>query len=192
MTQRKAVAIGVGIPVLAMVALLVWGVLRTGGEQGRPGVNTQFGESDVSNAAYSGFDLQLLDGGEIDLEDLRGKIVVVDFWASWCPPCRAEGRILAEAYRDWRERGVEFVGIAIWDDEEAVREFVEANGIGYPTGIDERGHIAVDFGVRGLPEKFFFMPDGKAVKKVIGPSTRAQLDGVLAELSDRALGIGGG
>ena len=192
MTQRRAVVIGAGIPALAVVLLLLWGVLRTGGEQGRPGVNAQFGEVEVSASTYPGFELPMLDGGTIALQEFRGKIVVVDFWASWCPPCRSEGPILAEAYRDWSDRGVEFVGIAIWDDESSVREFIDTVGIEYATGMDDRGHIAVDFGVRGLPEKFFVMPDGEVVKKVIGPSTRAQLDSILSELTDRALGIEGG
>ena len=96
---------------------------------------------------------------------------------------------MAEAYRDWRERGVEFVGIALWDQDESVREFVAATGIEYLIGIDERGRIGVDFGVKGLPEKFFVMPDGEIVKKVIGPSSRSQLDRILTELTDRVIGI---
>lgn len=188
MTQRRAVAIGVGIPVALLAALLAWGVAQTGGTQGRPGVNSNFGEVSLTVEPDADFELTTLEGDVISLEDLRGKVVVVDFWSSWCAPCRAEGPVLAETYKEWRDSGVEFVGIAIWDEEEPVNDFIERNGIEYINGIDN-GRILVDWGVSGIPEKFFVTADGRVVKKVAGPNTEETLSAILTELTDEALGI---
>ena len=190
MTQRRAIAIGVGIPVLLLVILLSYGVARNDGEAGsRPGVNSSFGEIPLSVEPDATFELVTLDGETITLDDLKGKVVVVDFWSSWCAPCKAEGPLLAETYREWRERGVEFVGIAIWDERSAVTDFIERNGIEYTNGIDQNGRIAVDWGVSGIPEKFFVNAEGDVVKKIVGPNTKASLDSILTDLTDEALGI---
>lgn len=190
MTQRRAIAFGVGLPVLLLVALLSYGVARNGGEAGsRPGVNADFGEVALSVEPDATFELVTLEGETITLDDLKGKVVVIDFWSSWCAPCRAEGPVLAETYREWRDRGVEFVGIAIWDEEDEVQDFIQRNGIEYTNGIDSSGRIAVDWGVRGIPEKFFVNADGEVVKKIVGPNTEATLSGILTDLTDEALGI---
>ena len=188
MTQRRAIAIGIGIPVALLAALLAWGVSQTGGTQGRPGVNSFFGEVALTVQPDADFELTTLEGDVVTLQDLRGKVVVVDFWSSWCAPCRAEGPILAETYRKWRDSGVEFVGIAIWDEVDPVNEFIEQHGIEYINGIDN-GRILVDWGVSGIPEKFFVSADGRVVKKVVGPNSEESLSAILTELTDEALGI---
>lgn len=179
--QRLVVAIGVGVPVLLFVALLTWGAIRTGGEQGRPGVNDVFGEAPISSAQFPQFEVTTLDGEKLALYDLRGSVVMIDFWSSWCAPCRAEAPILAEAYRRWRDRGVEFVGISIWDSESAVQSFIESRGIEFPIAFDD-GTLTVEFGVKGIPEKFILNREGEVVRKIIGPNTTRTLDDVLSQL----------
>lgn len=189
MGQRRSVLIGVGVPVLLVLSLFVWGVAQNDGVAGRPGVNDNFGEVSISTDPMSDFELTTLSGEVVSIADYRGKVVMVDFWSSWCVPCRVEGPILSETYLKWRERGVEFVGIAIWDSEGPVLDFIELHGIEYVNAIDASGLTAVDFGVTGIPEKFFINAEGEIVRKVIGPNTRETLDSILTDLTDDALGV---
>ena len=189
MDQRRSVLIGVGVPVLLVLSLFVWGVAQIDGVAGRPGVNDNFGEVSISTDPMSDFELTTLSGEVVSIADYRGKVVMVDFWSSWCVPCRVEGPILSETYLKWRDRGVEFVGIAIWDSEGPVLDFIELHGIEYVNAIDASGLTAVDFGVTGIPEKFFINTEGEIVRKVIGPNTRETLDSILTDLTDDALGV---
>ena len=189
MGQRRSVLIGVGVPVLLVLSLFVWGVAQNDGVAGRPGVNDNFGEVSISTDPMSDFELTTLSGEVVSIADYRGKVVMVDFWSSWCVPCRVEGPILSETYLKWRDRGVEFVGIAIWDSEGPVLDFIELHGIEYVNAIDASGLTAVDFGVTGIPEKFFINTEGEIVKKVIGPNTRETLESILTDLTDDALGV---
>lgn len=189
MSQRRSVLIGVGIPVLLVLALFTWGVIQNDGEAGRPGINDRFGEVDMSVDPHTDFELTTLDGNSVSISDFRGKIVVVDFWSSWCAPCKAEGPVLAATYNKWRDSGVEFIGVAIWDSKDPVEDFIELHDINYVNGIDPDGRIFVDFGVSGIPEKFFVNPEGEIVRKVVGPNTSKTLDDILTDMTDAALGI---
>ncbi len=191
MPSRAKPLLLVGIPLLIFVVVLIIGMLQSDVGRGRPGVNDTLGEVAVSTDRFTDFQVTTLDGRPLRLSDLRGSIVMIDFWSSWCPPCRSEAPILAEAYERWSELGVEFVGVSIWDTEGDVRDFVEQHGIKYPNAVDEDGQIAVEFGVRGIPEKFFVNPEGEIVRKINGPNTSQSLDEVLTQMSDTAIGIGG-
>lgn len=113
------------------------------------------------------FSLTLFDGREVRLSELRGKTVMLDFWASWCLPCRAEARDLEAA---WKRQGddVVFLGINIQDKEADARKFIEEFGITFANGRDPDGKIAVDYGVWGIPEAFFVSPAGRITYKHVG------------------------
>ncbi len=148
-----------------------------------PGVNDVYGEASGPEQPAPDFEIKTIDGNTLRLSDYAGKVVMVDFWASWCSPCQVEGPVLANAYLNWKDLGVEFIGVAIWDDMGGVRQFMERNRTMFPLGIDEQGTVAISYGVKGIPEKFFIGADGRVLKKVIGPMTARQLDNLLSQLT---------
>ena len=165
-----------------LIALLAWATVKSGGRPGGLIVNNTFGEVPIKEKPAWDFTLQLFEGRTLALSELRGKVVMVDFWASWCPPCRKEAPELARVYREYQGKAVEFVGVDIWDSEEGAKEFIARYAIPYPNGLDAKGKIAIDYGVTGIPEKFFISKDGVLLKKFIGPMSEDKLKGVLDEL----------
>ena len=169
----------------AFFSLMGWALARSGGVPGGLGVNNVFGEVSIQEKPSPDFTLELLDEGSITLSDLKGKVVLIDFWASWCPPCRQEAPDLAQVYNEYQDREVEFIGISIWDRLRDAEEYIPRFGITYPTGLDSKGTILVDYAVRGIPEKFFINSQGQLVAKFIGPSDveslRETLDRMLAD-----------
>jgi cytochrome c biogenesis protein CcmG/thiol:disulfide interchange protein DsbE len=129
---------------------------------------------DIRSAIIGGpapaFRLERLDGnGTIALDELRGKIVVVNFFASWCVPCREEHPALVRAWERYRTSDVVLVGILYQDSPDAGRDFVRRLGGTWPTAIDDNGRTALGFGVFGIPETFFIGRDGVVGGRHIGP-----------------------
>jgi len=132
------------------------------------------------------FAVTLFDGNQVRLEDLRGKAVFLNFWASWCTPCRAEAKDLEAAWQQIKDKNMVFLGVALQDREQDARAFLKEFNITYPNGRDESGKIAVDYGVWGIPESFFIDPQGRITYKHVG-GIRAAL--VTAKLQEAASGI---
>lgn len=123
-----------------------------------------------------------LQGNEVSLNRLRGHPVVLNFWATWCPPCREEMPELAAAYEAYKDRGVLFVGINFLEDADRVKPYVEWMEIPFPVALDVTGEVVTRYQVRALPSTFFLDQEGTIVRRHTGPLTRALLDQYLAEL----------
>lgn len=158
--------------------------MKSGGNPGGFGVNAEFGQVEVSADQADDFSLKLMAGGTLTLSELRGKAVMVDFWSSWCPPCRREAPVLAEVYLEYEGLPVEFVGVDIWDVPSAAQGHIDRYNVPYPNGIDADGIIVINYGVTGLPEKFFISPEGTIVKKFVGPMSPSKLRGILNDMLD--------
>jgi cytochrome c biogenesis protein CcmG, thiol:disulfide interchange protein DsbE len=123
------------------------------------------------------YDLPTLDGNQVRSSDLAGKVVVVNFWNSWCIPCLQEHGALVEFYR--RHAGdpsFAMIGIVRDDTESAIRGYVEQEGVPYTVAFDPGGRAALDFGTRGQPETYAISPDGVVAGSKFGASSVDNLE----------------
>jgi len=123
------------------------------------------------------FDLQTLDGQRISLDELRGSPVVLNFWASWCLPCREEAPLLTAADTTYRPMGLRILGVVYQDSSENARDFMTRYGQAYPGLLDPDGRTAIDYGVFGIPETFFIDGAGVVRARQVGALTEADLRG---------------
>jgi cytochrome c biogenesis protein CcmG/thiol:disulfide interchange protein DsbE len=124
--------------------------------------------------------------GRIALAELRGTPVVLNFWASWCDPCRVEAPVLERGWREASHEGVLFLGLDMQDVRADAREFLREFSISYPNVHEAGKEISRRYGMTGLPETFFISARGRIVGHVIGALTGSQLrEGVAAAISGR-------
>jgi thiol-disulfide isomerase/thioredoxin len=132
-----------------------------------------------------------LEGTSFDLAALRGKVVVLNFWASWCPPCRAEGPALQTVARQLRSRGVDFVGVDTRDDDQAAaRAFLSDIGSVYPNLDDSDGRVALAFqqgSVRlppeAIPSTLVVDRAGRVAARILGPTTEPRLTALVTSIA---------
>jgi len=149
--------------VAGLLGLLVWKVVHN--DKAHIGAQVAKGKTPVAPL----FTLPRLDtAGTISLAGLRGKAVVVNFWASWCHPCAQEAPVFEAAYRQWSQRGVAFVGIDSQDFTGDAKRFARRHGISYPIVHDGPGKVVSDYGVAAFPETYFVDRRGRVVASVIG------------------------
>jgi peroxiredoxin len=115
------------------------------------------------------FTLPLVGGGEVKLSDLRGKVVLVNFWATWCPPCKAEMPSMERLYAQIKNRGFELLAInAEVDGLEILPEFLQQHPHTFPIPVDTEGEVQTGYGVFRFPESFIIDRDGRIVEHIIG------------------------
>ena len=141
-----------------ILALLAWGFTR----------DAKYIKSPLLAKPATAFTVTLYDGKKVTLEDLRGKAVFLNFWASWCEPCRAEAKDLETAWQKVKDKNMIFLGVALQDLDDNAKGFLQEFNISYPNGRDESGKIGVDYGTWGIPESFFIDPQGRITYKHVG------------------------
>lgn len=119
---------------------------------------------------------------EIRLSELHGQVVVINFWASWCVECYKEASLLEQAWQDYKDQGVIFIGVDHLDTDKEALAYMAKYGITYPSGPDLGDKIADAYGITGVPETFFIDKDGNIAHVQIGPIERPQLYGLLDRL----------
>jgi len=123
------------------------------------------------------FELKTLDGRTLKLSDFRGRVVVLNFWATWCAPCRVETPWLVESYRQYQQRGLEIVGISMDDGgTHPVEKFVQEMNVNYPVLMGSNSVSDSYGGLRFLPQTFFIDRDGRIERHTMGLTSRSDLE----------------
>jgi cytochrome c biogenesis protein CcmG/thiol:disulfide interchange protein DsbE len=145
--------------VAGLLALLVWKLEH---QQHAPAVG----------AVAPAFTLRRLEGtGRVSLASYRGKPVVLNFWASWCEPCKAEARVLETDWTSYRSRGVVFLGVDYHDLASDARRFVSAHALTFPMLEDGSGRVTGTYGISQVPETYVLNRQGRVVAHLAGPIT---------------------
>ena len=181
----------------AVVAVALAGCSSAVGDTGAPDKGYISGDGTVTvippekRTTASNFAGQTLDGGRFDVADHRGDIVVVNFWASWCPPCILEAPGLQSVWADYQSRGVQFVGVDVGDNKAAAQAHERRFGVTYPSVEDPSGRVLLAF--RGTltpasrPSTLILDRDGRVAARVLGrvdaTTLRELIDDTLAEKS---------
>jgi cytochrome c biogenesis protein CcmG/thiol:disulfide interchange protein DsbE len=154
---------------LALLGLLAWGLKKV---QAGP----------VSSGMAPDFSLTSFEGGTLKLSELRGQVVIINFWASWCPPCREEAAYLEQTWRKYEGKGVIFIGVDWVDTEKEALAYMDEFDLTYFNGPDIGTRIAQAYNIQGVPETFYVSKNGELRGVHIGPLKSPELDDKIDEL----------
>lgn len=168
-TRKNGSVVIVFAAVLALLGLLAWGLIQS-----------QKGPVDSGEAPD--FTLTDFDGRTVTLSELRGQVVIINFWASWCPPCREEAAYLEQTWRKYKDQGVVFIGVDYVDTEKAALAYIDEFDITYLNGPDIGTRIAQAYNIKGVPETFYVDKRGILRGVHIGPLKSPELDEKIDEL----------
>ncbi len=177
MRRLRLIGQGVAIGLVAsLLGLLVWKVAQD--EGGNPAA--QFSEGETPPAPS--FALRRLRGdGMVRLESLRGRVVVINFWASWCEPCKKETPRLEQAWQRYRGRGVTFIGVNTTDFSGDAQRFVDRYRVTFPVVRDGNGRVLAQYGGLPIPWTYFVSREGRIVGYIRGEVTAEALENGLQE-----------
>ncbi|RMF34716.1 MAG: TlpA family protein disulfide reductase [Chloroflexi bacterium] len=166
----------VWVVIFALLGLLGWGLIHQSQSRPESGLAPDF-----TMPIFSGYENEFT-GGKVTLSQLRGRIVVVNFWASWCVECRREAKELETVWRTYRDQGVVVLGVDYVDTESKARTYLEEFNITYPNGPDLRSRISDTYHITGVPETFVVDRDGRIVLTKVGPFRPGELDQAIRNL----------
>lgn len=155
--------------VVGLIALLAWGLV-------------QAEKTPLEEGMAPDFTLTSFDGRTYTLSELRGNVVIINFWASWCPPCREEAAYLERTWRKYKDKGVIFIGVDYADAEKPALAYIDEFDITYFNGPDLGTRISQRYNIKGVPETYYVAKDGTLRGNHIGPLFEPELDNRIDEL----------
>ena len=173
--KRWKVMLPVFLSLAALVSVMAWGMVH------RSSVTEKSGETRTGRSAPD-FTITTFSGDEVTLSELRGSPVVINFWASWCGPCRIEAPVFDKAWRNYHEQGVTFLGVSTDRSDTAALAFVDEFQVPYENGRDESGVVAIEYGVSGIPVTFFVDKNGIVARRFVGAIDEARMNIWIREL----------
>jgi cytochrome c biogenesis protein CcmG/thiol:disulfide interchange protein DsbE len=194
MNDGQAYKLAKGMMGLGVVLLLVVFAVSEYRARGAAGINESSvadyaAKAEIQASPAPSFSLPSIDGtGDVGLPGLAGKIVVLNFWATWCLPCRREAPGLERLSVATRSEGVRFLGVNERDDSAAARAFVSEFKITFPSASDPSGSLADDYALFGMPTTFVIDPTGTIRYRFVGYVTEASLRGALDQVIGKVSG----
>lgn len=175
------------VPVILLAALLIWGIYDVVNKNninneavGKINTNTEVitdKNDEIKIGLEKGnlapdFELTTLDGRKVKLSDYRGKKVILNFWATWCPPCRAEIPDMDKFYSSYKDKDIVILGVNLTkaeQDQTSVKSFIKEYRVTYPIPLDKESLAAEMYQVSAIPTSYIIDPQGTIIQKIVGP-----------------------
>ncbi|HVJ49336.1 redoxin domain-containing protein [Desulfitobacterium sp.] len=176
---------------IILIGLVIWGFISVQNNNSNSDSNTVSSKANQLKVGLEegnlapDFELQRVDGNSIKLSSLQGKKIILNFWASWCPPCRQEMPDMEKLYVDQKDNGVEILAVNLTNIEKSradVPSFMKAYDITFPVALDEKGKVSQQYDVSSIPASFIIDSWGVIQRKFVGPMTYDSMKSMLKSI----------